>query len=67
MGKVGWQVPTNREVGPSVRREDGVRDARTGRPKISNDRHYTIGYELGIRLRPESDTATEGTDKVRDR
>lgn len=35
---------------PSVRREDGIRDARLGRQPTSSDRDYAIGYDLGSRF-----------------
>jgi hypothetical protein len=53
MGKSGWRGPSHGRVGPSVGREDGVRDGRIGRPKISNEKHYSLGYEPGLRLRPK--------------
>ena len=40
--------------GPSVRREDGYRDAYARRIPRSSDKHYRVGYALGERLRPES-------------
>lgn len=51
--------PAVRRTGPglSARREDGMRDALTGRPRNSNDRHYGLGYELGSRLCPEGPVA----------
>jgi hypothetical protein len=52
MTRADWNVANFSSPGPSVRREDGIRDARNGRPRISNDRHYVIGYDLGNRLKP---------------
>jgi hypothetical protein len=34
----------------STRREEGMHDARVGRPECSRDADYRRGYELGLRL-----------------
>jgi hypothetical protein len=35
-----------------VRREQGIRDARVGKPQLSRDEEYRRGYDLGLRLSP---------------
>lgn len=37
---------------PTVRREQGIRDARVGKPQLSRDEEYRRGYDLGLRLSP---------------
>lgn len=34
---------------PTARRIDGMRDARSGKPRLSTDRDYLAGYEAGNR------------------
>lgn len=36
---------------PCVRREQGMRDARCGKPRLSRDPEYLRGYEMGERLK----------------
>ncbi len=51
---------------PGVRREAGINDARRGKPRLSNDRDYLKGYELGLRLKPnETEPATTEVDGPR--
>ncbi len=48
---------------PGVRREAGINDARRGKPRLSNDRDYVKGYELGLRLKPgDAEPPAEGVD-----
>ena len=51
---------------PGVRREAGISDARRGKPRLSNDRDYIKGHDLGLRLRgdrPDGENPTEPTPR----
>ncbi|GJE81986.1 hypothetical protein HNR51_003694 [Methylorubrum thiocyanatum] len=37
---------------PTARRIDGIRDARSGKPKLSSDRDYLSGYDAGTTYGP---------------
>ncbi|MFJ7441606.1 hypothetical protein ACIQW5_28865 [Methylorubrum thiocyanatum] len=45
---------------PTARRIDGMRDARSGKPKLSNDRDYLAGYDIGQRREPRDGERRHG-------
>lgn len=44
---------------PAVRREEGFRDARLGKPKLSRDPDYLAGYAMGDRDASRARARTE--------
>lgn len=49
----------NRTVSPSARRREGFLDARNGKPAMSLDPHYLMGFRAGERAKSACEDADE--------